>query len=319
MAVTAKIGVMDGLPTVTVSLNEYGVYRRLPQADVDCSAMRPLTEHLVLLAKALPQIGPNQLARPLPVEPGVYSAEVRLATQWLRLSAGLQHVDVDLSVSDGMPYLCSSAMDYLDAENTLTAQYATEFTRLQFAWNALERLLRVLPLDPVTAAPGNFNSATQLLADHFSEPDLPPHFGCVLKHLSAHMQRDPVLAGIRKLQRSLDETPWRTASGMLLAAANQLRHVPAHGDLTIPQPETWGEDADDQLPRSLHPPRLAVRGLALSTQMLFAVFVRDDAVIDPQELWPEWDGPESAAAESAWPASRILAELHLEQGDGAAD
>jgi hypothetical protein len=208
---------------------------------------------------------------------------------------GLRFGDVDFGVAYGTPYLCGTAMDYLEAENQLAAGYATELTRLQYSWNAVERLLSILELPSVPEAPGSFNAATRMLQSAFpNESSLPTHYLCVLRHFRNHAMNDVALKTNRKLSAALNNTPWRAISGLLLAGANQLRHVPAHGDIQLPEPKSWGDDqvAEVALPASLHVSRLATQGLALSIQMLiaasFPAAVRLQGSIDPKlGLWQQ--------------------------------
>jgi hypothetical protein len=187
------------------------------------------------------------------------------------MGAGLRYVDVDLAYGNPDPILCRTAADYEAAANETASLDATELTRLQYIWNSVERLLQVLRLASVPAAPGRFNAATMLLKAYWSERELPAHYSCVLRHLREHVEKDPALRGQRRLSTSIKEAPWRGPSGVLLAAANQLRHLPAHGDVAIAEPVAWSEEESaesSRFPVRLHATRLATRALALSLQML---------------------------------------------------
>jgi len=105
---------------------------------------------------------------------------------------------------------------------------------------------------------------------------------------------------------------------MLLAAANDLRHLPAHGALDIPEADAWGPD-EPVISKStellLHAPRLATRGLALSIQMLLltsAPQARLSGVRTPLHGWQvrqprdEWDRHDAPD----WRARLEQAHLH---------
>jgi len=83
-----------------------------------------------------------------------------------------------------IPWLCGRAADYDAAANAIASLQATEITRLQYAWNGVERLLKVLSLTPVPEATGNFNAATMFTlaspcAPHHARPGVRTYFGSV--------------------------------------------------------------------------------------------------------------------------------------------
>lgn len=279
-------------PMSTWLPEEFGIYRKLPVGEVDCPEMRPIADHLVHLASLLDVVDIGEFRSNVggQVHSGEeqISREVSLVVQWLRMAAAIRVVDLDFSVAFDDPYLCSTAMDYREAEDEIAAIHATELARLQYAWNAMERLLLILDLPTVPQARGRFNGATEVLRNSFPDDEsLPIHYLCTLRHLRKHVEHD-VSLGAPKLRSALEEAPWRATSGMLLAAANQLRHIPAHGDFEMPSPESWGDDREDEarLPRAVHAPRLATRGLALSLQMLVVAFMPKSFSIDT-ELVPD--------------------------------
>jgi hypothetical protein len=247
----------------------YTFYRQPEQARIDCPEMRLLEDHLWRLADLLEGLDTSGSSSSVAVDSS--SGEWPRIAQWLRMGAGLRYVDVDLAYGNQDPILCRTAADAEAAANDTASLDATELTRLQYTWNSVERLLQVCRLPSVPAAPGRFNAATMLLKVYWSERELPAHYSCVLRHLRAHVDNDPDLRGQDRLRTALKEAPWRGPSGVLLAAANQLRHLPAHGDVTIAEPATWGEEESAEacrFPVHLHAARLAARGLALSVQML---------------------------------------------------
>jgi hypothetical protein len=248
----------------------YSVYRTPEAVNVDCAEMRLLKDHLWHL---------SEICQDLLIRPDLLTTQAQdkveqewpRVVRWLRMAAGLRYVDVDVAYGEPMLMLCGRADEYHEAASDTASSFVTEQTRLLYTWNAVERLLKLLRLPPVDEASAPYNRATQLLRDYWTGRDLPSHFNCVLKHLRAHAEGDSWLKSEKRLLAAFEERDWRGTSGMLLAAANQLRHLPAHGDLDMPEPVTWGPGytgPEEYVAPLLHAPRLAVRGLALSFQML---------------------------------------------------
>jgi hypothetical protein len=258
-------------------IERFNFYRKPGTVHVDCDAMWTLEQHLWHLAEIVEDLS-------LPVDGASIDREPLISewprvSQWLKAAAGLRCVDIDLAF--GEPYLemCPAADAYFAAASNVASAFMTEQTRLHYSWNAVERLLEVLSLDAVPAAPGRYNAATKRLNDYWVDRSLPQHFDCVSQHLRQHVQHDPGLKDQRRLQKALTETPWRGPSGTPLSLASQLRHLPAHGDLALPEPATWGEDEpapNEHLGQRLHAPRLASRGLLLTIPMLL-IASRPDA------------------------------------------
>lgn len=315
----------EGAVSISDLVSQGYVFYRRPKYDrFDCLEMRSIEEHFWHLAVIIGSLVLPENLRET-TDPRVISREWSLVAQWLRLAAGLRYVDIDRGFGDPYPMLCSTAADYDDARNETASLQATEMTRLQYAWNAVERLLKILELPAVLEANGNFNAATMLLKAEWGERPLPQHYECVLRHLLAHAEGDPDLSGNSRLQAAFTETPWRGRSGLLLAAANQMRHVPAHGDIEVREPESWGnEDPGESrvLPAALHAPLLASRALALSVQMLL-VAARPAVALDswdaPEEegWWVLQDGQWEQALEPAW--ATVVEQAHLQPHDAELD
>lgn len=292
----------------------YGVYRRPERVSMGSSELRPLENHLWHLSEICADLSIGCS--------GVTNSDLELGSEWgrvilwLRMAAGLGHVEIDLAYGEPDLFLCGRAADYHEAVSDCTSAFTTEQTRLLYAWNAVERLLKTLPLPSVSEAPSAFNRATRLLMDHWDGRELPRYFDPVLNHLCFHVENDPWLLRERRLRTAFEVTPWRTKSGFLLAAANQLRHLPAHGDLDMPQPVTWGTEApsgSEQVASALHLPRLAARGLALSLQMLLVagnLNVSQEGLRTPRRGWWFYD------ADEEWhrgepPLRMLLEQAHL--------
>lgn len=256
-------------PAMSALLAEYNLYKRLEPLRVDCLELRPLEDHLWHLAEVcadleLSKEGDEQ-------DGGVLRSEWCRVSEWLRAAAGLQYVDIDRDYGGPGVGFCETADEYYEAASHTASAFATEQTRLLYAWNASERLLRVLRPPPVQEAKGPYNAATQLLRSAWDHRPLPEHYRCVVAHLHRHIANERRFARELDLLKAFDLRPWRSESGVLLAAANQLRHLPAHGAVDVPEPDTWGHEQPALSRRTellLHPPRLGTRGLALSVQML---------------------------------------------------
>jgi hypothetical protein len=165
---------------------------------------------------------------------------------------------------------------YDDAADLVAAQYITEQTRLHYAWNSFERLLKTVDLPRMPGMSGSFNEAALLLAQDSSGIE-PEHYACTLVHFSSHIQTDPQWVGNPRLLKAITPTSVKPQRSLLMLAANQLRHPIAHGDLSVPQPQEWGdEDSLERLrhlPQYLHVLRLAVRGLLFSIPMILVAAV----------------------------------------------
>lgn len=231
--------------------------------DVDCGQLVPLRDHLSLAATALS--GPW-------TEWFITSEDemLRNASHWLHLAAGLEHVELFLMDDPDDSGMC--AWDYPWDLNSLASIYMTEFTRLQYTWNAVDRFLSAvdLPAQPAGSR-GKVSQATSALMVHWEGQPLPEHYRCVLRHLKAHVTEWPYFSRIKGLSSAFDESPWRSESGILLAVGNQLRHLPAHGDLLVPDPERVGfSRGEERFPAAAHVPLLGTRALVFSLQMLVA-------------------------------------------------
>jgi len=271
----------------TQFFERYSVYPKAAPPHVDCKEMRSLEDHLWHLAE---------------VFRGVVSTDSGWGTetkrdfarvpQWLEMGAGLRYVDVDPSYGNPDASLCGTAAAYEAAHANTASVFVTEETRLLYVWNAAERFLRCSRFPPARGAKGNFNAATQRLKEDWDSRTPLPHFECVVRHLEVHLANDPELRGETTLKRALEEEPWRGRSGFALAFAHQLRHLPAHGDLDIPEPAgTWdhaGNVPADHINPLLHTPRHAARGLALSLQMLLSTQAETFSIMGSNAPWNGW-------------------------------
>ena len=265
---------MNGGRTVSQLVQEGWRFYRAPKHSGDsCEHLRGVERHLAEMVKVLSQLfedGPVALRGPEEAWP--------LIEQWLRMAAGLHFVDLDLHEFDHS-FMCGEAMDYEEAAGWVASLYATEYTRLLYTWNATELFVKHLALPPVKEAPGWINAATLVLKKYWEQSAaLPDHYAGVLRHLKDHVKADPALGKRKRLVGALEETSWRGQSGLLLAASHQLRHVPAHGNLQIPEPDRWGEDMKEReaSPAALHVPRLGVRGLLFGLQMVLVAILPED-------------------------------------------
>jgi hypothetical protein len=107
---------------------------------------------------------------------------------------------------------------------------------------------------------------------------------------------------------------------VLLAAANQLRHLPAHGDVTIAEPLSWSEEESAEarrFPVHLHATRLATRALALSIQMLLIATEAPFVLTgwrEPEDGW--WVSTDDRWRRTAEPgAVKLLEQAHLRPSD----
>ena len=258
------------------------------------------------------------------VDPGIDDAVVprewQRVQQWLEMAAGLRFVDIERLEDDALVWMCSSASRYNDAHNNIASDYATEQLRLHYVWSAAERLLKILDLPEIPGrnSASRYSRAGVLLTARVSQGDLPEHYSCLLKHLRNHIRGERELASDPAATDAVTAHSWRSESAMLLAAGNALRHIPAHGDTEVPEPDDWDEDTDDPgktLPVALHAPRLGARGLLLSLQMLVSL------TADGQ-IRNSWNMPELGwwvrAADGAWArtyaptACELLVTAHLQ-------
>ncbi|MFZ4131139.1 hypothetical protein ACOZEM_24825 [Streptomyces cellulosae] len=296
--------------------NGYRFYKKPIHGEVDCSAMRPLEDHLWHMADVFSDLQVRRFS-------SVGDAKEReRVEQWLRVAASLQLVDVDMSYHAPDVRLCGRAYEYYSATSDLTSAYTTEYTRLLYSWSAVERLLHLLNLPGLPTFPGHdrvrgtWNKATYLLAEEWHGRPL-EHYSCTLTHLRHHVDEDDFLRSNRRLAGKFTVRPWRSVMGILLAVANELRNTPAHGDLSIPAPVTWGEDRSGELPPALHVPRLAVRGLLLSMQMLI------EAVLESGDHWLEqaqpcdgwWALSDSGTWDRADSPRLVIRSAHLQPPD----
>ncbi|MFD4226747.1 hypothetical protein [Streptomyces sp. NPDC058545] len=268
----------------------YRFYRKPTHVKVDCSDMRPLEDHLWHLADIFSDLHAQHLSTLV----NIHALERHRIEQWLRVAASLQVVDVDMSYHAPDVQYCGRAFEYSSAVSDLTSMYATEYTRLLYTWSAVERLLKIMDLPSLPTFPGHkkivgtWNKATYFLTQRSHGEPL-EHYVCTMKHLRRHVDQDVSLKGNKRLVGKFSVLPWRSTPGILLAVANELRNTPAHGDLSIPEPTGWGEEQSRDLPVTLHVPRLAVRGLLLSLQMLInAILVSGDHWLEEAQPLDGW-------------------------------
>jgi len=212
-------------------------------------------------------------------------ATLSTASQWLHLAAGLEHVELFLMDDPDESGMC--AWDYPWDLNKLASIYMTEFTRLQYTWNAIDRLLKTLELPAQPAGSrGNVSRATSTLKVHWEGMPLPEHYRCIVRHLKVHVTQWPYFKHITGLIAAFEKSPWRGESGVLLAVGDQLRHLPAHGDLLVPDPERVGfSRGEEKYPAVAHVPLLGTRALVISLQMLIAATATDPSGKSDVERW----------------------------------
>ena len=213
--------------------------------------------------------------------------------QWLAMLAGLRYVDV-LPEDNQYWGMCERADQYDAAKNDLASDIATEHTRLLYAWSSVERVLRLLrmPDVPDRRANNRYNQACQAITNAFPGDRGLEHYACAVKHLTDHATREPSLRAERPLQDAGQVRPWRSSNSLLLSLGNAMRNIPAHGAVTLSDPEDWSEDSlsgDRALPSAAHAPRVATRGLLLSLQQLLIVTC---------DLGPSFD---AQSEEFGWP------------------
>ncbi|RAJ52537.1 hypothetical protein K376_05994 [Streptomyces sp. PsTaAH-130] len=272
-------------------LNEgFLFYKRTPVEKFECDELRELENHLWYMAQMLADLNCAALGYFIPSSEG--RPEVDRIVQWLQMAASLRIAHIDMSDHAPGVYLCKGMSEYYASDSELTSAYATEYTRLLYTWCSVERLLQVLQLPSLPRFDGwkkvkndRWNSATYSLLN----TPVPDHYNCIAEHLKRHVQKDPDLSNMPQLLQAFEVTPWRSTSGSLLLAANRLRNMPAHGDLSIPTPVLGDERIKIKQQLALHAPRLAVRGLLMSMQMLLTCLEHPDDYwngnIGPEEGW----------------------------------
>lgn len=291
--------------------NGFRFYRIPSESNFECNDLRSLENHLWHMAELLSDLNCSALGHYIPNDND--QVEAYRIVKWLQMAASLQIAHIDTGNHAQPAYMCEGVAEYEAADDEITSAYATEYTRLLYAWCAVERLLHVIELPSVprfegySRVAGNWHAGTYLLSS--IEPV--EHYMCTLRHMVHHVKKDATYRSMTKLHEAFDLTPWRSPSGVLLMAANQLRHMPAHGDLTIPGPHSLnGQQA------SLHVPRLAVRGLLMSIQMILAVLADPNDYwngnIGPQEGWwvRDTDGSWTRPDEQTQPVAAII-DAHL--------
>jgi hypothetical protein len=277
--------------------------------EVDCAALRPLREHARQLAAVFGTIEHGYSS-----EPAWKNPQWTLARQWLDMAAGLDGMLFDLRPDADPLMYCDDGNALLADRDRLHARYATEFTRLQFVWNACERLLRVSALPPLPSGlpkrlRNPFGRGAILLKE--AVVARPAHYECVQCHLRTHLQRDPGYADFRD-GHAFEPSKVHGPNAFLLIAGNLIRNFPAHGDVLIPQPDRPAANPN-AFPWALHTPRLATRGLLLSIQMLL-VAMRASLpryLVGPAELAEGQVGVARAAVVD------LVAELHLKSSGGS--
>lgn len=183
--------------------DDWVAYRRLPLGEADCKAMRPLDEYLGLVADIVIDWRPSCKSLISRLE----QASSR-AHHWLQLASSLSFVDICSDHLHPDTFMCSGAADYYENDDLNKAAYATEHTRLLYTWNAVEQLLRGLPLASRNpAAQGPWRKATERLLTTWRTKDLPDHYECVAEHLRRHLaQRTEVYASVLEMFAPAD---WR--------------------------------------------------------------------------------------------------------------
>lgn len=296
-------------------------YQPPETAGVDCDAMRPLEEHARHLDYLLERLlEPNSQASRLP-DPGELNFEWAQVRQWLSMVAGLRYVDV-IPVQNNYWGMCERADEYDDAKNYLVSDIATEETRLLYAWGATERLMKMLRLPSLPSRQANrrdYNRASALIDSLPEAQRRLDHYSCVRKHLVRHANGDRDLARDRGLREATELRPWRSEESALLAIGAALRNLPAHGESSYGEPDTWRDEPGPRaLPTAAHASRLGCRGLLLTVQQLLSVIgqTHDDSDFEAEEFgwWiknpsQDWERTEHPTA------AHVLRVAHLAPPD----
>lgn len=290
----------------------YRLYRPDPGPHVDCAKLRALEVHLGYLAAVVDTVAhsPAGFTRT--------SGEWQRVSQWLRMAAGLEHIVIDMFIGQPKSYLCGAAADFEFQHSTEAEHLVREQTRLQLTSNALDRLLHLVDPPAPKGVNGRHNAATALLARHWGGKSPLEHYDCVLAHLRRHLATDAELVGQRNLREKVAEAPWRAHNGLLLAACNQLRHLGAHGDITLEYPNDWRDGLNrTAFLESLHVPRIGSRGVALSIQMLLLTLpistsTASDLCAPTSSGWPVRTEAGRWALEESAELTTVIAQAHLE-------
>jgi hypothetical protein len=239
-------------------------YYLLNRPSVDCHGLTGLSEHLDAVAVALD--GP--WTESFLAADGAHLMGVRQVSHWLHLAAGLRHVEIFLMNDVNNSDFCS--WDYPLDLNHLASIYITEFTRLQYTSNAIERLLELADYDlPRVGRAGRVKRAMLALKNYWNEQKPPEHYHCLVRHLRSHIMNYPKFKRVGELVNAFECTAWRDSSGLLLAAGIQLWQLPAHGNIIIPDPEYADfSRGDSAYPKIAHIPIIGVRALLINLQML---------------------------------------------------
>jgi hypothetical protein len=244
--------------------NIQAAYYLLDRPPVDCPDLIGLTQHLNSVAVALDAPWTESFL----AHDGAHLTGMRQVSHWLHLAAGLRHVEIFLMEDPDDSGYC--AWDFPLDLNHLASIYMTEFTRLQYTYNAVERFLRIVENDlPAENQAGRIKRATLALKYYWDGRDLPEHHNCLVKHLRSHIMKYSAFREVDALVSAFECSAWRDESGLLLSVGSQLRHLPAHGDLFVPDPEYANfSRASSVYPKIAHVPLVGVRALLLSLQML---------------------------------------------------
>lgn len=178
-----------------------------------------------------------------------YTSEISIASvlEWLKLSSSVDAVTIDTTKYDDCLAYCGKAWDYEEAKSELMSSLTAELVRFHFAWGALESLLAEFVPQANIKKFGKINALCGYLKSSKLEGLLPNGYLDECDHLYELMQeigqykKNNALALPEKGKQSRKDHIDITGVGVY--SVYMVRNNFAHGSMTFPEPEDYGEGA----------------------------------------------------------------------------
>lgn len=176
-------------------------------------------------------------------------SEVNIASvlEWLKLSSSVETVAINTTKYDDCLAYCGEAWDYEEAKSELMSSLTTELVRFHFAWGALESLLAEFVPQAKIKEFGKINALCGYLKLSNLEGLLPNGYLDEYAHLFELMQEVGQYKDVNVLALPMTGKQSRRGhidiAGVGVYSVYMVRNRFAHGSMTFPEPEDYGEGA----------------------------------------------------------------------------
>lgn len=208
------------------------------------------------------------------------------AIDWLKLSSGVESINIDTAKHDDSVLYCGIVWDYEEARSKLMSSLTTELVRFHFVWGALESLVAEFVPSAKIKKIGKMNALCDYLKKSNLEDLLPKGY------LEEYNNLVELMKKISQYKNDIDTIRLPTANnsneanhidiaGIGIYRVYKVRNKFAHGAMEFPEPESHDEDAGLNKELII----VATRIVLMTIIMLFVNDIKmDDFILDPNEF-----------------------------------